>query len=99
MAWKRGVKSLYYCRSLSIQRADNVSEKAVRPLAFTGTPASNDDAAPLPLVAAARASDGLRGVSRLPVGAGQQAPAGGADRSARPASSRMGSTTEDHHIL
>jgi ribonucleoside-diphosphate reductase alpha chain len=26
-AWKRGVKSLYYCRSLSIQRADNVSEK------------------------------------------------------------------------
>ncbi len=31
MAWKRGVKSLYYCRSLSIQRADSVSEKAVRP--------------------------------------------------------------------
>jgi ribonucleoside-diphosphate reductase alpha chain len=31
LAWKRGVKSLYYCRSLSIQRADNVSEKAVRP--------------------------------------------------------------------
>ncbi len=30
MAWKRGVKSLYYCRSLAIQRADNVSEKAVR---------------------------------------------------------------------
>ena len=56
MAWKRGVKSLYYCRSLSIQRADNVSEKAVRPSAFTGTPASNDDAAPLPLVAAARAT-------------------------------------------
>jgi ribonucleoside-diphosphate reductase alpha chain len=53
MAWKRGVKSLYYCRSLSIQRADNVSEKAVRPLEFTGTPASNDDAVPLPLVAAA----------------------------------------------
>jgi len=31
MAWKRGLKSLYYCRSLSMQRADNVSEKAVRP--------------------------------------------------------------------
>jgi ribonucleoside-diphosphate reductase alpha chain len=31
LAWKRGLKSLYYCRSLSIQRADNVSEKAVRP--------------------------------------------------------------------
>ena len=29
MAWKKGVKSLYYCRSLSIQRADTVSEKAV----------------------------------------------------------------------
>jgi ribonucleoside-diphosphate reductase alpha chain len=52
MAWKRGVKSLYYCRSLSIQRADNVSEQAVRPIAFTGTPASNDDAVPLPMVAA-----------------------------------------------
>ncbi|WP_270934495.1 ribonucleoside-diphosphate reductase subunit alpha [Falsiroseomonas oryzae] len=29
MAWKKGVKSLYYCRSLSIQRADAVSEKVV----------------------------------------------------------------------
>ena len=26
LAWKRGMKSLYYCRSLSIQRADTVSE-------------------------------------------------------------------------
>jgi ribonucleoside-diphosphate reductase alpha chain len=26
LAWKRGVKSLYYCRSLSIQRAQNVSD-------------------------------------------------------------------------
>ena len=34
MAWKRGLKSLYYCRSLSIQRADNVSEKVVRPTAL-----------------------------------------------------------------
>jgi ribonucleoside-diphosphate reductase alpha chain len=31
LAWKRGVKSLYYCRSMSLQRADNVGEKAVRP--------------------------------------------------------------------
>src|SRR3954447_7033450 len=37
MAWKRGLKSLYYCRSLSIQRADAVSEKVVRPAEFTGT--------------------------------------------------------------
>ena len=56
MAWKKGVKSLYYCRSLSIQRADNVSEKAVRPLEFTGIPVSNDQAS-LPLVAAANSTD------------------------------------------
>jgi len=36
LAWKKGLKSLYYCRSLSIQRADAVSEKAVRPEAFVG---------------------------------------------------------------
>jgi ribonucleoside-diphosphate reductase alpha chain len=29
MAWKKGVKSLYYCRSLSIQRADTISQKVV----------------------------------------------------------------------
>src|SRR4029079_785141 len=29
MAWKRGVKTRYYCRSLSIQRADVVSNDAV----------------------------------------------------------------------
>jgi len=34
-AWKKGVKSLYYCRSLSLARADTVSEKAVAPQAFT----------------------------------------------------------------
>ena len=51
MAWKKGMKSLYYCRSLSIARADTVSEQAVRPAAFTGV-AANDGAAPLPLVAA-----------------------------------------------
>jgi ribonucleoside-diphosphate reductase alpha chain len=28
-AWKKGVKSLYYCRSKSIQRAEVVSDKAV----------------------------------------------------------------------
>ena len=31
LAWKKGMKSLYYCRSLSIARADTVSEKAIRP--------------------------------------------------------------------
>ena len=59
MAWKRGVKSLYYCRSLSIARADAVSEQAIAPVAFTGMTAAvngayvpaNDGQAPLPLVA------------------------------------------------
>jgi len=51
MAWKRGLKSLYYCRSLSIQRADTVSEKPVRPAEFA---VANDAAARLPAVAAAR---------------------------------------------
>ena len=59
LAWKKGVKSLYYCRSMSIQRADAVSEKAVRPLEFTGLSAINhpsNDQGILPLVAATRAN-------------------------------------------
>jgi ribonucleoside-diphosphate reductase alpha chain len=59
MAWKKGVKSLYYCRSLSIQRADNVSEAAVRPAEFSLAGAVvpvNDGQVPLPLVAAAQAN-------------------------------------------
>ena len=51
MAWKRGLKSLYYCRSLSIQRADAVSEKPVRPAEL----AVANDAVRLPAVAAGRA--------------------------------------------
>ena len=51
MAWKRGVKSLYYCRSLSLQRADAVSEKVERPGDILAVPAN--DAAVLPLVARA----------------------------------------------
>ena len=46
LAWKRGVKSLYYCRSLSIQRADNVSEKAVGPVALVPAKAAATVAAP-----------------------------------------------------
>jgi ribonucleoside-diphosphate reductase alpha chain len=61
MAWKQGVKSLYYCRSLSIARADNVSEKPVAPAAFMPAmgvpPAVNDGQAPLPLVAVASAEN------------------------------------------
>ena len=55
MAWKRGMKSLYYCRSLSIQRADTVSDKAIAPTDNIHRPA-NDASAPLPLVAAAASS-------------------------------------------
>jgi len=29
MAWKRGVKTLYYCRSLSLQRAETVSDETL----------------------------------------------------------------------
>jgi ribonucleoside-diphosphate reductase alpha chain len=47
MAWKKGVKSLYYCRSLSIQRADTVSEKAVA----GPSPAIIAEAPTLPLAA------------------------------------------------
>ena len=58
LAWKRGVKSLYYCRSLSIQRADAVSEKAIRPgdiLLKDVLPATEADPhhAALPLIEAA----------------------------------------------
>jgi len=60
MAWKRGVKTLYYCRSLSIQRADVVSNDAVatpigdQALAAPDTtvPKANDAPARLPLAAA-----------------------------------------------
>ena len=56
MAWKRGVKSLYYCRSLSIQRADTISEKvAAQPslgaIAAAVEPANDGAQIPLPLVA------------------------------------------------
>ncbi len=40
MAWERGVKCLYYCRSLSLQRADNVSDQAVRPAEFSAVAGS-----------------------------------------------------------
>jgi ribonucleoside-diphosphate reductase alpha chain len=52
LAWKRGVKSLYYCRSLSIQRADNVSDM---PKGVASSPDMQmaNDMAPLPLVARA----------------------------------------------
>ena len=52
MAWKRGVKSLYYCRSLSIQRADSVSEKAVRPAEMAT--AAPSDAGRMSLAGAAK---------------------------------------------
>ena len=50
LAWKRGMKSLYYCRSLSIQRADTVSDMPKSALLSPLMSAAND-MAPLPLVA------------------------------------------------
>jgi ribonucleoside-diphosphate reductase alpha chain len=55
-AWKKGVKSLYYCRSLSIQRADAISEK-VAPQEALGVAAPANDQAQLPLVAAMPATN------------------------------------------
>ncbi len=54
LAWKRGLKSLYYCRSLSIQRADAVSEKAVRPTEFLSLAAHDLSVPPLAAAVAAR---------------------------------------------
>jgi ribonucleoside-diphosphate reductase alpha chain len=55
MAWKRGVKSLYYCRSMSIARADTVSEQPVRPAEIA--PAVVEPELPLAAAAARRRVD------------------------------------------
>ncbi len=55
MAWRKGVKSLYYCRSLSIQRADTISEKVVGQGDVMA--AHPPPAAPVPLAAQADATD------------------------------------------
>ncbi|MBW8270566.1 ribonucleoside-diphosphate reductase subunit alpha [Caldovatus sp. SYSU G05006] len=54
MAWKKGVKSLYYCRSLSIQRADAISEKVLAGDVLAAP--AREQAAP-PLAARANATD------------------------------------------
>ena len=51
LAWKRGLKSLYYCRSLSVQRADTVSTMAIKSDIM-----KDDDA--VPVIAAAPKSTG-----------------------------------------
>ena len=48
LAWKRGLKSLYYCRSLSIQRADTVSDMLNKAAVMEGI------ALPAPAAPAAR---------------------------------------------
>ena len=48
LAWKKGVKSLYYCRSRSIQRADKVANKA--DVAVVGNGATAVAAAEAPMV-------------------------------------------------
>ncbi|HTZ71403.1 MAG TPA: ribonucleoside-diphosphate reductase subunit alpha [Acetobacteraceae bacterium] len=56
MAWKRGLKSLYYCRSLSIQRAEAVSDMT-KERASSPDLAPANDMAPLPLVARANTTN------------------------------------------
>nr|WP_245217028.1 ribonucleoside-diphosphate reductase subunit alpha [Neoroseomonas nitratireducens] len=51
-AWKKGVKSLYYCRSLSIQRADTISEKVVGQGDIMAAHVPMEREATLPLAAA-----------------------------------------------
>ena len=51
-AWKKGVKSLYYCRSRSIQRADKVANKADVAVIGNGAVAAAVAEAPIPLQAA-----------------------------------------------
>ncbi|WP_414731332.1 ribonucleoside-diphosphate reductase subunit alpha [Vineibacter terrae] len=56
MAWKRGVKSLYYCRSLSIQRAEAVSgDAAIAAVPMPTTSYKNGSGAPAELSLAAAA--------------------------------------------
>jgi ribonucleoside-diphosphate reductase alpha chain len=52
-AWKKGVKSLYYCRSKSIQRAEAISQKedVTEMLADGLMPVPSPDAIEIPLVA------------------------------------------------
>jgi ribonucleoside-diphosphate reductase alpha chain len=52
-AWKKGVKSLYYCRSLSIQRADTISEKVVGQGDIMAAHVPNGGEASLPMAASA----------------------------------------------
>ncbi|WP_159997998.1 ribonucleoside-diphosphate reductase subunit alpha [Roseomonas sp. 18066] len=58
-AWKKGVKSLYYCRSLSIQRADTVSEKvSVQPALGFAAANSVEAVLPMPVARVTRAVAG-----------------------------------------
>jgi ribonucleoside-diphosphate reductase alpha chain len=63
-AWKKGVKSLYYCRSLSIQRADAVSEKVV---GQGDVMTRHKDDAPLLKEPVMAGGNELRGMPGLPV--------------------------------
>ncbi|MBT4116669.1 MAG: ribonucleoside-diphosphate reductase subunit alpha [Rhodospirillaceae bacterium] len=63
MAWKHGLKSLYYCRSKSIQRAEDVSVAGVANARdgaekFTPMPLPGADGEPLPIAALASDDEG-----------------------------------------
>ena len=51
-AWEKGVKSLYYCRSKSVARAEShASESVTGAIANTDTVRANGNTEPLPLAA------------------------------------------------
>ncbi|MDE2029844.1 MAG: ribonucleoside-diphosphate reductase subunit alpha [Alphaproteobacteria bacterium] len=56
MAWKKGVKSLYYCRSKSMQRAESAAHHAASQPSAQGV-AANDDAAAKEAAMIAEAED------------------------------------------
>ena len=58
-AWKKGVKSLYYCRSKSIQRAEAVSQKIEDKhdnlsIMHRGMPVPSPDGMEIPMAASSR---------------------------------------------
>jgi ribonucleoside-diphosphate reductase alpha chain len=67
MAWKHGLKSLYYCRSKSIQRAEDVSLAGVAAVgaekfAAMPVPVSENEPQPIPVpIAALQSEDGEDG--------------------------------------
>lgn len=57
-AWKKGLKSLYYCRSKSLQRAEVISGKMVRQTTGDSNSLPSPDAIEIPMVASPAQNEG-----------------------------------------